>query len=192
MIKKRFVSFNANTDFVRELNAGNIDTRSIVFVLDKQFIYSHGQYFYCDFSKKQIEELLEDEEKIIAEALSDIREKVDINEKITASALSNLASTKIGKDELDIEEIKADINATGSSVINNAQSSLSAALATLNARLQEADLDGMIEDIKALDILCATALTEIKESVETNEQILSSSINELKQEIKKLKEQISS
>ena len=57
-IQNRFLAFKTETAFKTQLEANNILDTSIVFVLDAQYIYSHGTYFYCDFAETDIRELV--------------------------------------------------------------------------------------------------------------------------------------
>ena len=57
-IQNRFLAFKTEAAFKTQLEANNILDTSIVFVLDAQYIYSHGTYFYCDFAETDIRDLV--------------------------------------------------------------------------------------------------------------------------------------
>lgn len=48
MINKNFIHFNQKSDFLTELNKGNIQNTSIIFIKDTKQIYTHGEYYNCD------------------------------------------------------------------------------------------------------------------------------------------------
>ena len=101
LIPNKFLCYQTEAAFKSDLKKNYVSTKSIVLVLDKQYIYSHGKYFYCEFSPEV--------QKTIAGALSEIKAKLTEDEKVTAAALATLNSEKIGRDEFDVDSIKQDI-----------------------------------------------------------------------------------
>lgn len=57
-INKKLIHFKNKDAFDRELQAGNILDTSICFVPDAKFIYTRGSYWYCPYSKDQIDALI--------------------------------------------------------------------------------------------------------------------------------------
>jgi len=57
MIPKKFIRFNTEETFLEELDDGNINPDSICFILDKNYIYTQGTYFYGSTQDEEIDEL---------------------------------------------------------------------------------------------------------------------------------------
>lgn len=65
-ILKRFVHYQNESDFLTQLNSdGGFDDSCIVFIKDKQKIYTHGQYYNCGYSTatEETDGLLSKEDK---------------------------------------------------------------------------------------------------------------------------------
>ena len=64
MINNKFILFNLETTFLQALDNNNIKPDSICFIVDKNYIYTQGTYFYGSMKNERITNLtdiLEDE-----------------------------------------------------------------------------------------------------------------------------------
>lgn len=57
IIPKKFIRFDTEAAFLRELDNENISPNSICFILDKNYIYTQGTYFYGSTQDEEIDEL---------------------------------------------------------------------------------------------------------------------------------------
>ena len=85
-ILNKFICYQTDQAFQLDLTAGYISEKSIVFVLDKQYIYSHGRYFNCDFTPEvqrtiagainKLDDELSEVEDTFGESISDILKRI--------------------------------------------------------------------------------------------------------------------
>lgn len=175
LILNKFLCYQTDAAFQVDKKAGYISAKSIVFVLDKQYIYSHGKYFYCEFSPEV--------QKTIAGALSEINQRLQDDEKSVAAALSTLNSEKIGRDEFDVDSIKADIRQQGATTADATTAAINSALSVLQAALNDADLEGSTH-------VTAAALTELAEQQQIGFEGLAKAVNDLRSQVRELQEKI--
>lgn len=175
LIPNKFLCYQTEAAFKSDLKKNYVSTKSIVLVLDKQYIYSHGKYFYCEFSPEV--------QKTIAGALSEIKAKLTEDEKVTAAALATLNSEKIGRDEFDVDSIKQDIRNQGAQTASATNSAIRSALAELESALNDADLEGSTH-------VTAAALTELKEQQDIGFEGLAKAVNDLRSQVRELQEKV--
>lgn len=93
-IQNKFLCYQTEATFKTELAAGGIGDTSIVFVLDKQYIYSHGQYFYCGFSSEV--------QRILTAAITELERAIKEDQIATATVLNAMRN--------QIENLQEQIN----------------------------------------------------------------------------------
>ena len=91
-IQNKFLCYQTKSGFEADLEASKISDKSIVFVLSDKFIYSHGEYFYCDFSPEV--------QQNIVSAIVELGFKTDEIDDVVATALNDLNTglTDLGQD----------------------------------------------------------------------------------------------
>lgn len=81
-INKKLIHFNNKTAFNKELEAGNILDKSIVFIKDSQEIYTHGQFYSCkEFDEdtfNYISEQIQKLEPLLWESKIEVEGAVDL------------------------------------------------------------------------------------------------------------------
>ena len=82
LIENKFLHYKTEAAFKADLKY--ISDESIVFVVDGRFIYSHGNYYYCNIREDQVETL--------AATLSDLMKDVELSESTIAAALCELSN----------------------------------------------------------------------------------------------------
>ena len=82
LIENKFLHYKTEAAFKADLKY--ISDESIVFVVDGRFIYSHGNYYYCNIKEDQVETL--------AATLSDLMKDVELSESTIAAALCELSN----------------------------------------------------------------------------------------------------
>lgn len=175
LIPNKFLCYQTDAAFQADKTAGYVSTKSIVFVLDKQYIYSHGKYFYCEFSPEV--------QKIIAGALSELSQKLQEDEKSIAAALTDLKSEKIGRNEFDVESIKEEIKQQGATTAAATNAAIQSALSQLEDALNDADLGGSTR-------VTAAALTELAEQQKIGFEGLAKAVNDLRSQVRELQEKV--
>jgi hypothetical protein len=178
LILNKFVCYQTEIAFLRDLNAGYISTKSIVFVLDKQYIYSHGKYFYCEFSPEV--------QKIISASITELVGRMDSLESVLGAAINDLDHSKIGLDDLDVEALKNEIAEEGARVQRTTEYQVNAYLEELNNLIETTNL----ERIELIDRGSAAGISENRVAIEDNEKVLTATINEMKSQIRILQEQV--
>lgn len=101
MIPNKFLCYLTEEAFNEELGQGIISDKSIVLVLDKGFIYSHGTYFYCNFSPEV--------EKVISTSITKLDQALQESNKVIAQALCQIKSNMLEKKDFNLEEINTDL-----------------------------------------------------------------------------------
>ena len=110
-ITNKFLCYQTNNAFLSDLNNNQISDESIVFVVDKHFIYTHGNYFYGDLKADD----LNDTEYVIANALVDldsrIKNIISNNQELESAINSDIEdiNDSIEGIEGDIEELDQSI-----------------------------------------------------------------------------------
>lgn len=82
LIENKFLHYKTEAAFKADLKY--ISDESIVFVVEGRFIYSHGNYYYCNIREDQVETL--------AATLSDLMKDVELSESTIAAALCELSN----------------------------------------------------------------------------------------------------
>lgn len=175
LILNKFLCYQTDAAFQADKKAGYVSAKSIVFVLDKQYIYSHGKYFYCEFSPEV--------QKIIAGAFSELSQKLQEDEKVVAAALTDLKSEKIGRDEFNVESIKEEIRQQGETTAATTNAAIQSALSQLEEALNDADLEGSTH-------VTAAALTELAKQQEIGFEGLAKAVNDLRSQVRELQEKL--
>lgn len=175
LIPNKYLCYKTEEAFLKELQGGSIMKESIVFILDKRYIYSQGKYFYCDFSPEV--------QKTIASALSELSRYMDEGYETIAAALAILNSEKLGRDELDVESIKADIRRQGAETSAAANLAIAEAVEKLESQLNNA---GIAENAR----VTSASLGELWELQNDGFLGMAAAINELKSQVRELQEQI--
>jgi len=100
MIQKKFIKYDRQADFEAALENGDISMKSIVFIKDKQTIWTHGTYFHGDLKDSDLESL-----------------RSSINDKVDANYVSTAISTELNKLEGTHREIVNSLPESGDSSI---------------------------------------------------------------------------
>lgn len=170
-IQNKFLCYQTEATFKTELAAGGIGDTSIVFVLDKQYIYSHGQYFYCGFSSEV--------QRILTAALTELANEQKEKEDAIAEVLVHLELDKINRSEVDIDEINSSIAST----ITQVNASVSEAIARLNQIIEDTGIESMQKIITA-------AITDLERTIQEDQIATATVLNDMRNQIENLQEQI--
>ena len=190
-ITKKFLCYQTNNAFLSDLNNNQISNESIVFVIDKKFIYTHGNYFYGDLKADD----LNDTEYVIANALAEIdsriREIVSNNQESETTINGNIEdiNESIENIESDIEELSQSVE-TLENDLDDTERIVSSSLTDLDSRINsitqnnqglEKIVYGNVENIKSID----DSVKEVKNDVEELEENLDQSIENLESDLSK-------
>lgn len=170
-IQNKFLCYQTEATFKTELAAGGIGDTSIVFVLDKQYIYSHGQYFYCGFSSEV--------QRILTAALTELANEQKEKEDAVAEVLVHLELDKINRSEIDIDEINSSI----ASIESQVNSSMEEAIARLNQIIEDTGIESMQKIITA-------AITDLERTIQEDQIATATVLNDMRNQIENLQEQI--
>ena len=170
-IQNKFLCYQTEATFKTELAAGGIGDTSIVFVLDKQYIYSHGQYFYCGFSSEV--------QRVLTAAITELANKQKEKEDAIAEVLVHLELDKVNRSEVDIDEINSSIAST----IAQVNSSVSEAIARLNQIIEDIGIESMQKIITA-------AITDLERTIKEDQIATATVLNDMRNQIENLQEQI--
>jgi LPS O-antigen subunit length determinant protein (WzzB/FepE family) len=174
-IQNKFLCYQTEATFKTELAAGGIGDTSIVFVLDKQYIYSHGQYFYCGFSSEV--------QRILTAALTELANEQKEKEDAIAEVLVHLELDKINRSEVDIDEINSSIASIGTTVETQVNASVSEAIARLNQIIEDTGIESMQKIITA-------AITNLERTIQEDQVATATVLNDMRNQIENLQEQI--
>lgn len=125
LIENKFLHYKTEAAFKADLKY--ISDESIVFVVEGRFIYSHGNYYYCNIKEDQVETL--------AATLSDLMKDVELSESTIAAALCELSNRIDIVDQKPIT--KKDVGL--SEVDNTSDLDKPISIATQNALNKKAD-----------------------------------------------------
>jgi hypothetical protein len=164
LIPNKFLFYKTEAAFLEDLNKNFISDLSLALVLDKRFIYSHGDYFYCNFSQ--------DDCKILAQSLSSIDNKITEIETVTSNALHKLEQDKVGKDEIDVEAIKNEIYNECNEIASKSKEEINKIADEISNKLDDVGIDEMSRII-------STALSRLQTILEENETSTSRAVNDL-------------
>lgn len=171
LIPNKFLFYKTEAAFLEDLNNDFISDSSLALVLDKRFIYSHGDYFYCNLSQ--------DDCKILAQSLSDLDNKVAEIETVTSNTLHELEQGKVGRDEIDVEAIKDEIYSECNEIASKAKEEINEIADEISNKLEDADIDDMSRIISA-------ALSRFQTILEENETSTSKAVNDLIDKMKNM------
>lgn len=107
-INKKLIHFKNEEAFNRELQAGNILETSICFVPDAKFIYTRGSYWYCPYSKEDIDQIISNTNTNSQKLIDDLESKLTplinnkVDKEIGKSLVDDTLITKLS--ELDDQE----------------------------------------------------------------------------------------
>lgn len=174
LILNKFLCYQTEAAFNADLKAGYVSDKSIVFVLDKQYIYSHGKIFYCEFSPEV--------QKVLSAAITGLEDRIDIIETVLAAAITDLENNKIGLDDLNVESIKADIAAEGAR--------LGLVVDAHIKRIEDAIDSTDVEHIGDIELVAASGIAENHKAILDNESAISAALNDIRSQIRDLQKQI--
>jgi hypothetical protein len=164
LIPNKFLFYKTEAAFLEDLNNNFISDSSLALVLDKRFIYSHGDYFYCNLSQ--------DDCRILAQSLSDLDNKIAEIETVTSSTLLKLEQDKVGKGEIDVEAIKNEIYSECNEIADKAKEEINKIADEISDKIEDADIDEISRIISA-------ALSRFQTILEENETSTSKAVNDL-------------
>lgn len=171
LIPNKFLFYKTEAAFLEDLNNDFISDSSLALVLDKRFIYSHGDYFYCNLSQ--------DDCKILAQSLSDLDNKITEIETVTSNTLHELEQGKVGRDEIDVEAIKDEIYSECNEIASKAKEEINEIADEISNKLEDADIDEISRVI-------STALSRFQTILEENETSTSKAVNDLIDKMKNM------
>jgi len=164
LIPNKFLFYKTEAAFLEDLNNNFISDSSLALVLDKRFIYSHGDYFYCNLSQ--------DDCRILAQSLSDLDNKITEIETVTSNTLHELEQGKVGRDEINVEAIKNEIYSECNEIASKAKEEINEIADEISNKLEDADIEDMSRIISA-------ALSRFQTILEENETSTSKAVNDL-------------
>ena len=137
-------------------------------------------------NQKEINQTLLDgsaDSNVIAVALNDLNEKVEDQEKVTSEALNDLneKTDNLTKDVEDLERVTSsslnDLNEKIDNLDNN-ESIIASSLNDLNDKV-----DNLNDKINDTELVTASALADLDEKTDTNEKAVSAALNDLNDKI---------
>jgi hypothetical protein len=182
MIPNKFLCYLTEEAFNKEI--GNINPTSIVVVIDKGFIYTHGAYFYCGFSPNV--------QKTLSEALTNLNNVVEESNLTISKALCDIKSNMVTRDEVDIDKINAQLAESKQSIIADVTAlgdSLKSEVEGISNQAIET-VEEIVEDTENVEKISSKSLTELYEEVMSTNKTLGYIINDLKSQITTLKDKI--
>ena len=171
LIPNKFLFYKTEAAFLEDLNNNFISDSSLALVLDKRFIYSHGDYFYCNLSQ--------DDCRILAQSLSDLDNKITEIETVTSNTLHELEQGKVGRDEINVEAIKNEIYSECNEIASKAKEEINEIADEISNKLEDADIEDMSRIISA-------ALSRFQTILEENETSTSKAVNDLIDKMKNM------